>query len=526
MDETREYEWTDNPTVSGESDCNTDVLNECLMHLKYNNSGGEAFPLFSTMAFDHVLSGDEAIGWALQGSLVTNTYTDAVEQIKNEYNNATEILNYSKKTPVVLPEFTSNTTGGITVSDSRSNTDAYTLINGVTSKYIGNWNTYWFNINYNKPTILNSYFIKADSNGNPQYPSAWTLQGSNDAEQWDTIDTRTGQTFTLGQSRTFIVTTNNFYQQYRIVFSDGLLSSGNGELGQLGFNVETVAYSFNYKKAQNGHLIADIMYKPQIDVFFSEKGIADFYILDSVNNQFYLPRNKYFHQFTDDTNIVNNFNEQGLPDIEGTFYQYRYVDATGAFKLGESKGVDTIGGGGAIFSATNTSFEASRSNPIYGNSDSVQPPSSSKLLYYKVGNTIVNESEIDAANLVNDVLAVQNSMENKANTDLSNCTKPYIKETYQNGSSWYRVYSDGWCEQGGFSDHVTAPVSLLKSYNNTDYNVLLGNYATTTFPSKIVAVYCATKLQDSFNISYQAYAGGTGTTLGSWYACGYISQGE
>ena len=321
MDETREYEWTDNPTVSGESDCNTDVLNECLMHLKYNNSGGEAFPLFSTMAFDHVLSGDEAIGWALQGSLVTNTYTDAVEQIKNEYNNATEILNYSKKTPVVLPEFTSNTTGGITVSDSRSNTDAYTLINGVTSKYIGNWNTYWFNINYNKPTILNSYFIKADSNGNPEYPSAWTLQGSNDAEQWDTIDTRTGQTFTLGQSRTFIVTTNNFYQQYRIVFSDGLLSSGNGELGQLGFNVETVAYSFNYKKAQNGHLIADIMYKPQIDVFFSEKGIADFYILDSVNNQFYLPRNKYFHQFTDDTNIVNNFNEQGLPDIEGTFYQ-------------------------------------------------------------------------------------------------------------------------------------------------------------------------------------------------------------
>lgn len=31
------YVWTDNPTVAGISQCNTDVLNDCLMHLKYNN---------------------------------------------------------------------------------------------------------------------------------------------------------------------------------------------------------------------------------------------------------------------------------------------------------------------------------------------------------------------------------------------------------------------------------------------------------------------------------------------------------
>jgi hypothetical protein len=30
------YKWTDNPTESGKSNCNTDVLNECLMHLKYD----------------------------------------------------------------------------------------------------------------------------------------------------------------------------------------------------------------------------------------------------------------------------------------------------------------------------------------------------------------------------------------------------------------------------------------------------------------------------------------------------------
>ena len=31
------YNWTDDPMVSGVADCNTDVVNDCLMHLKYDN---------------------------------------------------------------------------------------------------------------------------------------------------------------------------------------------------------------------------------------------------------------------------------------------------------------------------------------------------------------------------------------------------------------------------------------------------------------------------------------------------------
>ena len=34
-----QYPWTDNPTQSGVALCNTDVLNDCLMHLKYDKSG-------------------------------------------------------------------------------------------------------------------------------------------------------------------------------------------------------------------------------------------------------------------------------------------------------------------------------------------------------------------------------------------------------------------------------------------------------------------------------------------------------
>ena len=516
MDETREYEWTDNPTISGESDCNTDVLNECLMHLKYNNSGGDAFPMFSTIAVDHILTGEEAIGWALQGSLITNTYPAAVAQIKDEYTNATETLNYSKTTPLTLPTFTSNTTEGITVSDARGNTDAYTLINGVTIKNIGDWNTYWFNIDYGRATLIKSYVIKADSSGNPEYPSAWTLQASNDGDQWDVLDTRNGQTFTLGQSRTFIVTTDTAYKQYRLVFSDGVLASGAGELGQLGFNVDSIIYSFDYKKAQNGHLIADISFKSQIDVLFSEKGIADYYILDSVNNQFYLPRTKWFHQFTVDTNLVNSINDPGLPNLKSE---------------GTNNGIQVSTGVTAPFTAVPSSvprwntnaysnclgFDASLANPIYGSSDTVQPPSGNKLLYYKVGNTIVNESEIDVANLTNDVLMLEN---NKADADLSNCTKPYVTESYSNGSSWYRVWSDGWCEQGGrlsVTSNQTVTITFAKSFTDANYTAFknIGCNSTGSGNAKELSCWNFTETSMQTQVNTNHY-------WSSWIAKGYI----
>lgn len=43
-----------------------------------------------------------------------------------------------------------------------------------------------------------------------------------------------------------------------------------------------------------------------------------------------------------------------------------------------------------------------------------------------------------------------NALSNKVDLDLSNCTKPYVVEVSDKSllPSWYRIYSDGWCEQG------------------------------------------------------------------------------
>ena len=66
-------------------------------------------------------------------------------------------------------------------------------------------------------------------------------------------------------------------------------------------------------------------------------------------------------------------------------------------------------------------------------------------------------------------------MNGKADVDLSNCTKPYVTATYVNETSWWRLWSDKWCEQGGFYANTAnqGTVNLLKSYANTNYNVQL-----------------------------------------------------
>lgn len=58
-----------------------------------------------------------------------------------------------------------------------------------------------------------------------------------------------------------------------------------------------------------------------------------------------------------------------------------------------------------------------------------------------------------------------------------NSLHAYIISSYHSGADWYRVYSDGWCEQGGTSSggaavNYTATVVFSKQFINTDYTLL------------------------------------------------------
>ena len=97
---------------------------------------------------------------------------------------------------------------------------------------------------------------------------------------------------------------------------------------------------------------------------------------------------------------------------------------------------------------------------------------------------------------------------------------PVVVETYHNGRSWYRIWSDGWMEQGGY--YITeasgsGTVTLIKPYSSTDYAIsVTGLHALETL-SQWHTKACRPITKNSFNIiSNQA------ATLGSfWETSGY-----
>lgn len=84
-------------------------------------------------------------------------------------------------------------------------------------------------------------------------------------------------------------------------------------------------------------------------------------------------------------------------------------------------------------------------------------------LYYYIGDTVQDASLINAG-------AVLGQLAN-----VNAASRGYVVESYHNGTEWYRIYSDGWCEQG-FHDTTSTDhaVTLLTPMANADYTVSIG----------------------------------------------------
>lgn len=95
----------------------------------------------------------------------------------------------------------------------------------------------------------------------------------------------------------------------------------------------------------------------------------------------------------------------------------------------------------------------------------------------------------------------------------------YVVESYQNGTSWYKVYKSGWCEQGGseeFTNYSTT-VSLLKTYADTNYTLITAPYGWANTPSEAIAG--GIKSTNQFTIvSTTAFA-----MTAAWHTAGYLA---
>lgn len=129
------------------------------------------------------------------------------------------------------------------------------------------------------------------------------------------------------------------------------------------------------------------------------------------------------------------------------------------------------------------------------------------------------EATAQAIIATNKALEAANILSDKADKDLSNCTRPYITETYVNGTNWYRVWSDGWIEQGGYFSTDTATVTFLKAFATSAYNVQTtcgtgeSDRSVRTFPIRLGSMTTTGMIIQSCPSFAQ--------TPVYWYACGY-----
>ena len=97
--------------------------------------------------------------------------------------------------------------------------------------------------------------------------------------------------------------------------------------------------------------------------------------------------------------------------------------------------------------------------------------------------------------------------------------KSYLVESYINGTSWYRVYSDGWCEQGGYNSNIgTYTVTMMKEFKDTNYTLLTQYAETTNGTNQVTPNELSTwnKTTSSFT-TYSDFAGKI------WLAFGYVA---
>lgn len=92
-----------------------------------------------------------------------------------------------------------------------------------------------------------------------------------------------------------------------------------------------------------------------------------------------------------------------------------------------------------------------------------------------------------------------------------------VKEFWQQGTEWYRLWSDGWLEQGGITSSFGrtdgVAFNLLKPFASDSYSLLA---MAIGISSVAYTTNCSEKQVASFKLSTSESASATRI----WYACG------
>ena len=293
---------------------------------------------------------------------------------------------------------------------------------------------------------------------------------------------------------------------------DGTLISGSGSYSAFVDYIADLYNSGNYSDIFE----TEANWQTSVTTY----GVCGKFVYDSTDNTVRLPKITGFTEGTIDPTVLGDLVEAGLPNITGyAGNQCRAYSADGALygtdyysTAPENK---TWGAYGTV------NLDASRSSSIYGNSPTVQPQAIKVLYYIVIATTTKTDIEVDIDDIATD-------LNGKADVDLSNvpASKGILTESYINGTSWYRVYSDGWCEQGGQTSNNASnssfDIGFLKNFADTNYNFLSFHTYSATGDAYQSQVDITAKTTSKITL-WVADNHGTLPRIYYWTAKGYIN---
>lgn len=305
-----------------------------------------------------------------------------------------------------------------------------------------------------------------------------------------------------------------------------------------------------YYLADDGHKIVLAADVSAIETVYSSTGVAWYYVLDTTNQRFKLPRTKW--GFTGLRDSVGNYIGAGLPNITGTKNDVGMSNndsQSGA--LYRSNVVADSGylydGYGAYYERAAISFDASRSNPIYGASSTVQPPATQQRLYFYVGQFSQSATEQTAG-----ITTAQ--LNAKADLDLGNLNSTgksklgavkYVANGTILNSSASGISGSGSCLVKLFPNGTAildVSVSITATGSGTDFtwginrdilHALNGNIPVIT-PNDGIATFFRNNVIANDLMGYGGYAYGSsqfwifgrvytdGGAVGAWPAAQFI----
>lgn len=182
------------------------------------------------------------------------------------------------------------------------------------------------------------------------------------------------------------------------------------------------------------------------------------FVINSYNGTVRLPTLTKLIQPTIKESELDSNVEAGLPNITGAVtsgsYNLSEANVNGAFyQLSTYTGSSPNGGGQTL----NVAFNASLSNALYGNSDTVQPQVTKMFFYVVVGNSIKTPVNVNYDNVKTEVANIQTQVQAVTNGQLS---------------------TTGF---GEIAKGILSTEGTIKAYNNTKKTTLRTTVAGGTY---------------------------------------------